>query len=106
MLPTRTLFATVTATSTEGRFAPRRGSYACPEAEIGVISYSWQHTFEEIVRALLDAGLQVTSLREYPYLSFQWFPFMVRGADGYWRMPAGRPDLPLMFSITAKKGAC
>ena len=83
-----------------------RGSYACPEAEIGGPSYSWQHTFEEIVSALLDAGLQITSLREYPYLSFQWFPFMVRGADGYWRMPAGSPDLPLMFSITAEKGAC
>ncbi len=84
--------------------AEEKGSYACPDTEIGGLSFSWQHTFEEIVTALLDAGLPITSLREYPYLSFQWFPFMVRGDDGYWRMPAGSPDVPLMFSIAAEKG--
>jgi hypothetical protein len=55
----------------------------------------------QIVGALVAAGLRVTSLREYPYLAFQWFPTMVRGDDGFWRMPDGAPDLPLMFSLTA-----
>ena len=27
---------------------------------------------------------------------------MVQGTDGFWRMPEGAPDLPLMFSITAR----
>ena len=33
--------------------------------------------------ALLGAGLRITSLREYPFLYFSWFPWMVRGEDGY-----------------------
>lgn len=77
------------------------GSYAAPNSGIKGVSYSWQHTFEEIIGALVAAGLRVTSLREYPYLAFQWFPTMVRGEDGFWRMPEGGPDLPLMFSLTA-----
>lgn len=79
------------------------GSYAAPDSGITGTSYSWQHTFEEIVGALVAAGLRITSLKEYPYLAFQWFPTMVRGEDGYWRMPEGAPDLPLMFSCTATK---
>lgn len=78
------------------------GSYAAPDSGITGTSYSWQHTFDEIVNSLIGAGLRITSLREYPYLAFQWFPTMVKGDDGFWRMPEGAPDLPLMFSITAE----
>lgn len=80
-----------------------KGSYACPDADVGGVSYSWQHTFEDIVGSLLEASLRITQLREYPYLSFEWFPLMQRGEDGFWRMPPGSPDLPLMFSVTAVK---
>jgi SAM-dependent methyltransferase len=77
------------------------GSYAVPEAEVVTTQNSWQHTFEELIGALVAAGLRVTSLREYPYLYFSWFPWMVKGDDGQYRLPAGMPDLPLMFSLTA-----
>lgn len=79
-----------------------RGSYAVPDADFTAISYSWQHTFEDIITVLLAEGLSVTSLREYPYLAWKWFDFMVQGTDGFWRMPEGAPDLPLMFSLTAR----
>ena len=64
-------------------------------------THSWQHTFEDIVGALLGAGLRVTSLKEYPYLNFSWFPWMVKDAEGSFRLPEGMPDIPLMFSLTA-----
>ncbi|NLT34806.1 MAG: GNAT family N-acetyltransferase, partial [Gaiellales bacterium] len=79
-----------------------RGSYAVPDADFTAVSYSWQHTFEDIIGVLLAEGLAATSLREYPYLAWKWFDFMVQGTDGFWRMPEGAPDLPLMFSITAR----
>ncbi len=79
-----------------------QGSYAVPDADFTAVSYSWQHNLEDIVSALLAEGLQVTSLREYSCIAWKWFDFMVRGTDGFWRMPAGAPDLPLMFSITAR----
>ncbi len=80
-----------------------KGSYAEPDADFRGVSYSWQHPFAEIVTSLAEAGLTVTSLREYPYLFWRWFPWMVRGDDGAYRMPAGVPEIPLMFSLTATK---
>ncbi len=80
-----------------------KGSYAVPEADFEGVSYSWQHSFEEIVGSLTAAGLRVTSLREYPYLFWRWFPWMVEDGRGSFRLPDGMPRIPLMFSLTAVK---
>ncbi len=82
-----------------------KGSYAVPDSDFEGTSYSWQHTFEEIIESISTATLRVTSLREYPYLAFQWFPFMSKGDDGFWRLPEDMPDIPLMFSLTATRDA-
>lgn len=80
-----------------------KGSYAVPDADFEGVSYSWQHTFEEIVSSLAEAGLVIVSLREYPYLAWQWFSWMVKGDDGCYRLPEGLPEIPLMFSLRAAK---
>ncbi len=80
-----------------------KGSYAVPDADLQSVSFSWQHTFEEIVSSLTAAGLSVTSLREYPYLFWKWFPWMERGEQGAYRLPLDVPQIPLMFSLTATK---
>jgi SAM-dependent methyltransferase len=80
-----------------------KGSYAAPDADFRAVSYSWQHPFAEIVSSLAEAGLVIVSLREYPYLFWQWFPWMVRDAGGAYRMPEGVPEIPLMFSLVATK---
>lgn len=80
-----------------------KGSYAVPDADFEAVSYSWQHTFEEITSALVAAGLRITALREYPYIAFKWFAFMEQGDDGFWRMPEDLPQLPLMFSLKATR---
>jgi len=82
-----------------------KGSYAAPDGDFEGISHSWQHSFEEIVGSLVEAGLQVTSLREYPYLFWQWFPWMVKDTGGRFLLPDGMPQIPLMFSLTAVKPA-
>ena len=33
----------------------------------------------------------------------QRWPFMVRGRDGFWRMPKDRPSIPQMWSFRARK---
>lgn len=80
-----------------------KGSYAVPDADFEGVSYSWQHTFEEIIGSLVEAGLRITSLREYPYLAWRWFPWMVKHGDGCYRLPEDMPQIPLMFSLTASK---
>lgn len=79
------------------------GNYADPDSDVESVTFSWQHTFEDIVGALLGAGLRITDLKEYDRLAWAWFPWMVQGDDGMWRMPPGVGDIPLMFSVSATR---
>ena len=79
------------------------GSYAVPDADCSGVSYSWQHDFADIVGSLLAAGLRIDMLREYDRIAWRHIPWMVRGDDGFWRMPEGSPDIPLMFALSATK---
>ena len=85
---------------------PVRGSYADREADVAApTEYGWDHGLGEIVTALVDAGLAVRSLREYPFLPWK-VDFLVETPDGTWRLPAGTSgELPLSFSILATKPA-
>jgi SAM-dependent methyltransferase len=57
----------------------------------------------EVVTALLEAGLQLTALQEYPY-SNGFKPFNeMREAERRWYLPEGTPNLPLMYAISARK---
>jgi SAM-dependent methyltransferase len=81
-----------------------KGSYADPGAEVTASAeHGWDHSLGEIVSALVDAGLSIRSLREYPFCNWK-LDFLEERADGTWRLPAdldGR--LPLFFSILATK---
>ncbi len=80
-----------------------KGSYADPDADFEGESHSWQHTFAQIVGALLGAGLQLEWLAEYPCISWQQFPFLVQDDEGMWRLPEGMPSLPMLFALRARK---
>lgn len=81
------------------------GSYAVPGGECTGTSHSWQHTFEEIVGALIGAGLVIEDLREYPLIAWKFLRAMEEREPGLYGMPEGQPELPLMFSLTARKPA-
>ena len=70
---------------------------------IATPTYEWQHTLGDIVTALVDAGLRIEYLREFPYCHYQAFPSMELGDDGWWRLPAHNESVPQMFSIRAHK---
>ena len=81
------------------------GTYADRSATVvNKISHVWSHGLGEIVSALLDEGLRLEYLHEWPECIVQRFPFMIRDADGWWRFPARMPVLPQMFSLRAKNG--
>lgn len=83
---------------------PVQGSYADPTAELeATVEHSWDHGLGEIVTALVEAGLRIEALREYPFLDWQ-LAFLVEGPDGRYRLPEDAPgELPLSFSIRATK---
>ena len=66
------------------------------------------HEFEwglgEIVTALLDAGLRLEVLREYPYANgFPAFEGTVLHPGGRYAPPEGAPNPPLMYGLRARK---
>jgi SAM-dependent methyltransferase len=83
---------------------PVTGSYADPGADVGKQSeHSWDHGLGEIVTGLIEAGLQLERLIEYPFLEWKT-DFLVEAAPGRYVLPADtRGELPLMFSLRARK---
>jgi SAM-dependent methyltransferase len=65
--------------------------------------YEWNHGLGEIVSALIEAGLTIESLFEHRTCLWRALPFMVKGEDGWWRLPDGSERLPLMYSIRARR---
>jgi SAM-dependent methyltransferase len=61
------------------------------------------HRVDEILGALVDAGLTITAVREYDRMAWQALPHMVRGDDGWWRLPPGDVRIPLMLAVTATR---
>jgi SAM-dependent methyltransferase len=83
---------------------PVEGSYADRTATVATrTEYGWDHGLGEVVTALIDAGLRIESLREYPFVRWP-LGFLVEAPDGTYRLPPGTPgELPLFFSILARK---
>ena len=53
--------------------------------------------------ALIDAGLEIRSLREFPFVDWK-LDFLAEADDGTWRLPPTvKGELPLSFSILATK---
>ncbi len=76
---------------------------------VNTATYEWIHPLSDIVDAVVGAGLAVTRLAEHEELPYRLFPSMEpvpddgSGASTLYRLPAGRPRLPLSFTLEAVK---
>ncbi len=64
--------------------------------------YGWRWTLGDIVTALIEAGLTIEFLHEFPFSVYDAWPTMVKDGD-WWYYPDGKKDVPLSFSIKARK---
>jgi SAM-dependent methyltransferase len=66
--------------------------------------HEWNWSLAEVVSALLDAGLRLETLREYPYANgFPAFEGTVQLEGGRFSPAPGRPRVPLMYAVSARK---
>lgn len=79
------------------------GDYTDSQAQVGLPSYEWTHSLADILNALLQAGLELESLREFPLAMYQCFPFLEPRPDGFWQMPGGAESIPMLFSLRMRK---
>ena len=67
-------------------------------------SFDFRWNLSEIVTAILDAGLRLQTLREYPYCNgSKALPDLQPLPGRRWTMPPDRPSLPLMYGLAASK---
>ena len=80
------------------------GSYATDNQGDMATFYIWNHSLGEVLNALIGAGLRIEYLHEFPYAARAKFPFMEKGSDGWWRLPAQQHGMiPFLFSLQARK---
>lgn len=77
--------------------------YADKNAKINCMEYGWNHHFGEIFSVLLDAGLQIEMMHEFPYSHYNVFPDMKEVGDFQYVLPDHQGKIPYMFSIKARK---
>lgn len=85
---------------------PVQGSYADPTATVrATLEHGWDHGLGEIVTALIEAGLEIRALREFPFVDWR-LDFLTETEDGTWRLPPTvQGELPLFFSLLATRPA-
>ena len=64
--------------------------------------HEWQHPLGDVVTALIDAGLTIEFLHEFPFCS-QPYAGTKQCEDGRWRFPHHGESFPHMYSIRAIK---
>ena len=79
------------------------GSYTDREAPIKSIEHGWNHSFSEIINALIKHDLQIQLFNEFPYSPYSCFNNLQQGADGMWRIKGLDEKMPMMYSIKATK---
>lgn len=81
-----------------------QGSYADRNASVQAsIEYGWNHTLAEIITSLIDAGLTLEFLHEYPFTVYQQLPYLQADDQGLWQQTAEPAMAPLLFSLRAYK---
>jgi SAM-dependent methyltransferase len=93
--------------SPEGRrWRDAGGTYAdmaAPTEHNETIEFS--HTLSDVIQSLLDAGFVLERFVEHPFTVFEMWPWleMTDGQTKTWTVPEGRPSLPMMFSVVARR---
>ena len=65
--------------------------------------YEWNHSISEIINSLIEAGLRIEFLNEYPFSIDKRFSFSERGPDGFYRLKNQKAIIPLLFTLKAVK---
>lgn len=80
------------------------GSYAANDDKSVHPTCEWPHPLSEIINSLVESGLTIEFLHEFPYSSYRSHPFLKQSEDGRWRYPENPDSIPFMFSLKAIKG--
>ena len=67
------------------------------------LHYGWMHTISEIINSLIETGLRIEYIHEFPFSFHGLHPDLKKGEDGLWRFQTLKVSVPLTLSIKASK---
>ncbi|MHA2287254.1 MAG: class I SAM-dependent methyltransferase [Promethearchaeota archaeon] len=80
------------------------GSYASEDKKIEPKKeYEWAHSMSDVINSLIQAGLRIEFLNEYPYSVWKQFPFAEHESDGFFYLKNQKAEIPLLFTLKAVK---
>lgn len=78
--------------------------YADDHTTVEGTTYEWSHPLSDIVTALIEEGLKIEFLHEFPFTVYDQFPgLMEEDEQGYWKFKDKNIEVPLLFSLKATK---
>jgi SAM-dependent methyltransferase len=80
-------------------------AYADPGHTLQNPSHEWFYSLSEVVNSLINAGLEIEFIHEFPFCNYAKFPCMRKNDAGWWVLEGKYAEIPLMFSIRAKQKA-
>ena len=87
--------------NTEPNFWGPCGDYTDRNTKATHGSYEWTHPLSAVVNSLIEAGLKIEFLHEFPFTCYQWSDFTKKSTDDNWHVKGD--NVPLQFSLKASK---
>lgn len=82
------------------------GTYTDWNENVKGVTYEWSYTISDVVNALIEEGLKIEFVHEFPFTMYDQFPgFMEKNKKGQYVLKDKKIQIPLLFSIKAKKMA-
>lgn len=79
------------------------GTYADPDAPINQEYVNWNHSISEVVKSLLNNNLEISLFDEYDYSPYNCLNDMIEYAPHRYRIKKLGNNIPMVYSIVAKK---
>lgn len=74
-------------------------SYGSGDVPIAGDTWEWQHNMSDIINAIINAGITLEALHEYPMTTYRAYRCLRRGEDGWYRLPEDVPAVPMVYAV-------
>ncbi|WP_394494447.1 class I SAM-dependent methyltransferase [Shewanella sp. ENK2] len=79
------------------------GSYTDVEDDTPQTMVTWAHSLGEVINALIQAGIRIDSVNEYPYSPYNCFENLIEQQPNQFHSIVKGQSIPLVFSIKGTK---
>lgn len=80
------------------------GTYTNWNEQVKGVTYEWFYPLGEVITALINVGLRIEFVHEFPYSMYDQFPgFMEKNKKRQWVLKNKSLQIPLLFSLKATK---